>query len=45
VKTKEQKDEMSRASLTPATTLAETKSARNDNINGQPDMVLVERSG
>jgi hypothetical protein len=36
--TKEEKEEMSRAILTPATTLAERKSARNDNTNGQPDM-------
>jgi hypothetical protein len=36
VKTKEEKDEMSRAILTSATTLAERKSARNDNTNGQP---------
>ena len=38
VKTKEEKDEMSRAILTPATTLAERKSASNNNTNGQPDM-------
>ena len=38
MKTKEQKDEMSRAILTPATTLTERKSARIDNTNGQPDM-------
>ena len=38
VKTKEEKDEMLRAILTAATTLAERRSARNDNTNGQPDM-------
>ena len=38
MKTKEKKDEMSCAILTPATTLAERKSARNDNTNRQPDM-------
>jgi hypothetical protein len=38
VKTKEEKDEMSCAILTPATTLVERKSATNDNTNGQQDM-------
>jgi hypothetical protein len=38
VKTKEENDEMSRAIITPATTLADRKSPRNHNTNGQPNM-------
>ena len=38
MKTKEEKDEMLRAILTAGTTLAERKSARNENTNGQPEM-------
>jgi hypothetical protein len=40
VKTNEEKDEMSRAIITPATTLAERKSVGNDNTNGRSNMFV-----